>query len=255
MNVAILGCGAIGTEVARAIDRGEAGPVRLLWVFDKHRERAEELSRSLRSRPKVAGQVAEILADGEVGLVMELASQEAVRDYGEKILASGKDLLVLSTGALADPQLLRRLLEVKGGRRIYIPSGAILGLDALKACQLAGVHEVELTTRKPPSSVGEPPGLLFEGGVCEAVRKFPKSINVAATLALVVGEEKVRVRILSDPSVERTIHELRVRSEVSDFFCRVESKPFECNPLSSKITAFSVVRLLRDLTETLRIGT
>jgi aspartate dehydrogenase len=256
MNVALLGCGAIGSEVAKAIDEGKAGPVKLLWVFDRHKDKAEELSRLLKSRPKVAREMEEILSDKEVQLVIEAASQEAVREYGEGILASGKDLLILSTGALMDHQLFAKLLKAKkSGRRIYIPSGAILGLDALKACELAGVEEVELTTRKPSSSLGEPPGLLFEGSVREAIKRFPRAINIAATLALVVGEEKVRVRILSDASVKRTTHELRIRSKISDIFCRVESTPFEQNPLSSKITAHSVVRLLRDLTEPVKIGT
>ena len=256
MNVALLGCGAVGSEVAKAIDEGRAGPVKLLWLFDRNREKAERLSRSLHSRPKVAEKMEEILADKEVELVIEAASQEAVREYGESILSSGKDLLILSTGALMDPELFRRLLEAKkSDRRIYIPSGAILGLDALKACQLAGVREVELITRKPSSSLDEPPGLLFEGGAREAVKKFPKSINVAATLALVVGEEKVKVKIISDPSVRRTVHELRIKSEISDIFCSVENLPFEQNPLSSKITAHSVVCLLRDLTEPVKIGT
>jgi aspartate dehydrogenase len=253
MNVALLGCGAIGSEVARAIDEGRAGPIRLLWVFDKNRNKAEELSQSLKSRPKVAEKMEEILADKEVELVIEAASQEAVRDYGENILKSGKDLLILSTGALTDSQLFGRLLEArKSGRRIYIPSGAILGIDALKACQLAGIEEVELITRK---SLPGATGTVFEGSVREAVRKFPKSINIAATLALVAGEDKVKVRIISDPSLKRTVHELRVKSRVSDIFCRVESLPFEQNPLSSRITAYSVISLLRDLTELVRIGT
>ncbi|MEM2282144.1 MAG: aspartate dehydrogenase [Candidatus Hadarchaeales archaeon] len=252
MRVALLGCGAIGSEVARGIDEGKAGAVELLWVYDKTPEKALKLSASLRSRPRPAESVDQILQDRWVELVVETASQEAVREFSLKVLEAGKDLLILSTGALTEPNLLQRIMEAcsRLGRRVYVPSGAILGLDALKAHQLAGVEEVELTTVK----FGEKQGVLFEGGVQEAVRLFPRSINVAGTLALVVGADKLRVRVVADPSAKQTVHEVKVKGKLGSFHCRIENFPFEQNPLSSKLAAYSVLATLKELNQNLRVG-
>lgn len=273
LKAALIGCGAIGTVLARAIDEGEAGMVQLIWLYDLRRERSEMLSEKLRSRPRVAKSFSEIRDDVSVELVIEAASQGAVAQYAIDVLKSGKDLMVMSVGAFADEELLRRVFETaeRAGRRIYVPSGAISGIDGVKAAKLGGIEEVILTTRKPPSSLMysqyvrerglnladlQGPLVVFEGPAREAVKVFPESVNVAATLSLAgIGFDKTRVRIIADPSLKLNVHEIRVRGSAGELIAEARNVPSPDNPRTSYLAALSAVRMLRNITETVRVGT
>ncbi|MEM1874667.1 MAG: Gfo/Idh/MocA family oxidoreductase, partial [Candidatus Hadarchaeales archaeon] len=112
LGVGIIGCGALGSILAKEIDIEEAGEVRLVGVLDKKMEAAEKLSKTLRKKPKIFKTIEEMLADKEIDIVVETASQEAVKQYSEKILKAGKDLVILSVGALADKKLLSSLIKI-----------------------------------------------------------------------------------------------------------------------------------------------
>jgi aspartate dehydrogenase len=273
LKVALIGCGAIGTVIARAIDGGEAGRAQLSWLYDLRLERSEVLSKKLRSRPRVAKSFTEIRDDRSLDLVIEAASQGAVAQYAIDVLDSGKDLMVMSVGAFADEELLRNILVTaeRTGRRIYVPSGAIFGIDGVKAAKLGGIKEAILTTRKPPSSLIysqyvrernlnladlQEPLIVFEGPAREAVKVFPESVNVAATLSLAgIGFDKTRVRIIADPSLNLNVHEIRVRGSAGELIAEARNVPSPDNPKTSYLAALSAVRMLRNLTETVRIGT
>lgn len=273
MRVALIGCGAIGKVLARAIDSGRAGGAELAWLYDLKPEKSKALSEKLRSRPRIARGPAEICADGSVDLVIEAASQGAVAQYALDVLRSGKDLMVMSTGAFEDEKLLRDVREVaeRTGRSVYVPSGAILGMDGVKAARLEGIHEAILTTRKPPSSLIYSPyvrerGLnltnlreplvVFEGPAREAVKAFPESVNVAATLSLAgIGFDKTKVRIVADPSLKLNVHEVKVRGAAGEFVTEARNVPSPENPRTSYLAALSAVRMLHNLTEKIRIGT
>ncbi|RLF04026.1 MAG: aspartate dehydrogenase, partial [Thermoprotei archaeon] len=244
-RLAIIGCGAIGSLIARAVDEGVI-EAELLYLLDLDRAKAERLASSLeRQRPRVAGGIEEVVGDPRVEVVVEAASQEAVLQYGRMVLEAGKELVVLSVGALLTEEG-RRLLE-EHGDRIHVPSGAIAGLDALRALALAGVERVELVTRKHPSKLASSPyarerGLrlegirepvvVFEGPAEEAVRAFPRSLNVAAALA-VYSRAPVHVRVVADPQALRNIHEIKVYSRASALYIRVENVPHPENPKTS----------------------
>lgn len=261
LKVGIIGCGAIGTVLARAICRGEAGSAELVAIYDANPEKAEKLGRGLGNVP-IAGSISELLGK-KVGLVVEAASQDAVREYGELVLKSGKHLMVMSVGALLDDALAARLMkaaeEAKAG--IYVPSGAVLAIDALKAANIGKLKSVELTTRKPPESLGIKEKLtcekvVYSGNAEEAVRKYPQNINVAATISLAgIGKEKTRVVIIADPAAKRNIHELAAEGDFGRFVARIENVPSPMNPKTSHIAALSAIRLIRNFTETLKIGT
>ncbi|KXA99281.1 aspartate dehydrogenase, partial [candidate division MSBL1 archaeon SCGC-AAA261C02] len=213
------------------------------------------------------------LEDKEIDLVVEAASQEAVSEYAIGILESGKDLMVLSIGAFSDEGLFREVSETARdvGQRVYLPSGAILGLDGLKAVKIAGIDEVSLTTRKPPETLAatkfvkekkielsnlKEPKVIFEGSAREAVEAFPKSVNVAATLSLVTsGFDQTKVKVVADPSTDRNIHEIRVKGEAGEFTTRACNVSSPDNPKTSYLAALSAIQELRDLTGAVTIGT
>lgn len=264
-GVALIGCGAIGSLVAKAIDEGLVN-ARLLYLLDIVVEKAEELAKVLRQEPRVAREIGEILEDEDVEVVVEAASQEAVLQYAERVLEAGKELVVLSVGALLRPEL-KHLLE-DYGERIHIPSGAIAGLDALRSLVLVGIKRVVLTTRKHPSKLldspyarrrrldlegVEEPVVVFEGPAEVAVREFPRSLNVAATLALYSGAP-VHVRVVADPAATRNVHEVEVESEASRITITVENVPHPLNPKTSYLAALSAISLLRELCASPRGG-
>lgn len=273
MKVAIIGCGTIGTVLAKAIDEGRAGDAKLGWVYDLKPRKSLELVKKMRSKPRIAKSAADIYSDKAVDLVIEAASQKAVKQYSLEVIRSGKDLMVMSVGAFADDKLLKSLRRTteRNGRRIYIPSGAVLGIDGMKAAELGKIQEVVLTTRKPPSALAyseylhehkislkglKRPKVIFDGPARKAVRAFPASVNVAATLSLAgIGFERTRVRIVADPNINRNIHEIRVRGKSGEFITKAINVPFPESQRTSYLAALSAIRTLRNLSETIRVGT
>ena len=273
LKVALIGCGAIGTVLARAIDDRQVRVTELAWLYDSKPERSKVLARKLRSKPRVARSAAEIFADDGVDLIIEAASQAAVKQYSLNALRSGKDLMIMSVGAFGDRKLLEnvhRIAEEKG-RRIYIPSGAILGIDGMKAAELEGIEEATLTTRKPPAAFAQSAYLkkrgislkglkrsraIFEGPARRAVEAFPESVNVAATLSLAgIGLDKTKVRIIADPKLRLNVHEIRVKGKAGEFVTVARNVPFPGVPRTSYLAALSAIRTLRSITENIRIGT
>jgi len=273
VGAGLIGCGAIGTVIAEAIDSGKAGEIDLVIVYDIIAERAQNLASKLNRKPLVAKNISEVLERDDVQIVIEAASQEAVRQYAVKILSSNKDLMVMSTGALLDETLMAKIMEAakNSGRRVYVPSGAIVGLDNVKSAAIGQIEEVTLITRKPPISFkGAPyiekskidlstlkePLTLYEGPAREAVKLFPQNVNVAATLSLAgVGPDKTKVKVIVDPGIKNIIHEVHVRGEFGEILTRTVNKPFPSNPRTSYIAALSAIATLKKISENIIIGT
>jgi aspartate dehydrogenase len=267
-RIALIGCGAIGTVIAKSIDDGTV-PAELVVVMDKVAGAAESLAAMLDPKPKIVNSIEELI-ESNAQVVVEAASQEAVRGYAESILASGKDLVVMSIGALLDKELRRRLTDAaqRTQTRMYIPSGAIGGIDAIGALGLVGIVGIVLTVRKNPKGLSvylndqgiDPRGItqprvLYEGDVETAVKLFPANVNVAASLALASNSE-VKVRVVADPSLERNVHEIEVISNPSNLRLRFENLPHPDNQKTSFLAALSVVRLLQRIAgEELQVGT
>lgn len=273
IGAGLIGCGAIGTIMAEAIDSGKAGDINLIIVYDISRERSEKLVSKLKHKPIIAKEAEEVFNRNDVQLVIEAASQEAVKQYAVKVLLKNKDLMILSVGALLDEDLFNSLLEAakKSNRKIYVPSGAIVGLDNIKSASLESINEIILTTRKPPESLeGAPyikqkridlhsfkePCVLYEGPAKEAVKLFPRNINVAASLSLAgIGPEKTRVRIIVDPNIKNIIHEIYVRGEFGEIYTKTINKPCPSNPKTSYIAALSAIAALKNISGNIIIGT
>ncbi len=240
--VGVIGCGAIGAIIAEAFEKRILACDELV-LYDFELERAEKLKSMLRLPTRVVLSLNEMLKF-KPKVIVEAASQQAALDYVGKIVAADIDVIVMSTGALLQlpPQ----------GSRVHVPSGAIGGLDALSAAMLAGIEEIILTTRKPPRALdmcNREPEVVYEGAAEEAALRFPREMNVAATLALTVRPAKVKVQVVSDPEVERNTHEIHMKWRFGEMFLRFANDPHPLNPRTSALAAWSAIRLLRTLLE------
>ncbi|MBS7642595.1 MAG: aspartate dehydrogenase [Candidatus Bathyarchaeia archaeon] len=269
--VGIIGCGAIGGFIARSIDSGVVPRVEVRVVYDRNIDRCEALVSDLRCKPRIARSFDELLSE-DLDLVIEAASQDAVRMYAIPILRSGKDLMIMSVGALVDEDLLSRIREEASrmGRRVYIPSGAVVGVDGIRAACIGGIRRVVLTTRKPPRSfIGDEyvekmsidpesvrePTLIFDGSARDACRLLPRSVNIASTIALAgIGADRTSVKIYIDPGVDRNIHELYVEGEFGEFRIETRNVQFPLNPKTSMIAALSALALLKSIVDPIKIG-
>jgi aspartate dehydrogenase len=268
MKVGLIGCGAIGNVIAKAVGDGIG---ELVAFYDVDESKCVQLAGRLRKKPEIAKNFDEFISK-DMDIVVEAASQHAVREYAEKILKAGKDLMVMSVGAFVDDNLFERLKKVaeENRRRIYIPSGAVVGIDALKAVRHL-LTEVVLTTRKHPESLkGAPffeksgvdinsikePTLLFEGSAREAVKLFPQNVNVAAVISIAgIGFDRTKVRIIADPSADRNIHEIKMRGEFGEIVTIASNVKSPDNPKTSYLAALSAVRTLKNLSESIIVGT
>jgi aspartate dehydrogenase len=196
--------------------------------------------------------------------VLEAASQRVLKDIAYPVLAHGRDLVALSAGALEDEDFYHglKLLAQRHARRVYLPTGAIGGLDALAAAAIAGLDSVVLTTTKPPQAL---PGLqadslagptcIYEGPAREAVKRFPQNVNVAAAVSLAgIGFDRTTVRVVADPAAQRNRHQLEARGRFGELSIELRLLPSPENPKTSYLAALSAIGLVRRLSETVRIG-
>ncbi len=266
MKVGIIGCGAIGSVIVKATREEKFAEV--VALFDKNIEKARRLAK---------GEFGEFIAESfeefigiEMDVVVEAASQQAVKLYAERVLEKA-NLMIMSVGALVDSELLERIERAaeKYGRKVYLPSGAVAGLDALKSVKSA--EEVVLTTRKNPISLKGAPffeieginpdeiseeTLLFEGSARQAVKLFPQNVNVAAAVSLAgIGFDKTRVRIIADPELKTNIHEVRARGAFGEIVATTNNVPSPQNPKTSYLAALSAVRTLKNIGQRIVIGT
>ena len=241
--IGLIGCGAIGTLIAQAVEQKIVDCDKLL-LYDHKSEKADALQKSLKFPTEVVTSVDEMLTF-QPKVIVEAASQQAVRTYVSHIVAANVDLIVMSTGALLG-------LNAKGSR-VHFPPGAIGGLDAIGSASLTGIDKVVLTSRKNPKALGmnnKDAKLVYQGSAEEAAKRFPRGMNVAATLALTVKPARVRVQVFSDPAVQRNTHEIQVRWRFGEMLLRFANDPHPKNPHTSALAAWSALQLLKTLIET-----
>ena len=251
IRVGLMGCGNVGHIIAT-----QHSGVEITALYDRIHDRAEELARVCGGR---AFSDFSSFITAPFDLVVEAASVEAVQEYGEEILAHGKNLVMLSVGAMADPTFRERIVERarREGRKIYIPSGAILGLDNLKVGRIAPIDHLLLRTTKHPSSLkirADRKMMIFSGKANDCIRQFPKNINVAVALGLAAGRD-ADVEIWVDPEATRNIHEIEASGPFGEMYIRVSNIPSPENPATSYLAALSILTLLRNLEDPLVVGT
>lgn len=239
-KVGLIGCGAIATLIAEAIERKLVVCDEMV-LYDRDKKKAEKLKISLHFPATIVTGVEEML-NYKPKVIVEAASQEAAREYSERIIAKGVDLIIMSTGALLDLNLQ--------SSKVHVPSGAIGGLDALSSAALSGIDQVVLTSKKNPRAFdmnNTEKTVVYEGTAEEAVRLYPREMNVAATLALTVKPARVIVQVVSDPAVQRNTHEFSVKWKFGEMFLRFSNDPHPQNTHTSALAAWSAIKLLQTL--------
>ena len=264
-RVGIVGLGAIGRQVCRAIDDGIAG-LTLAAATARDRERAEAFLRTLQAKPPFVT-LDELI--GAADLVVEASTQAHLQEIAPKTLGRGRDLVVLSCGGLLGRGDWIALAEANRCR-ILVPSAAIAGLDGVKGARVGEITAVTMETRKPPRGLAGAPWiieqkidldaireetLIFEGSATDACRAFPANVNVVAALSLAgVGPERTRIRIYAVPGLDMNQHRITVQGEFGRLRIEVENVPSE-NPRTGKLSYLSTIALLRDLGASLHVGT
>ena len=265
LRVAIAGLGPIGSKVAEALDRGINGLV-LTAVSAQHPEKHRDWLGKLTEAPAVLP--IERLADVS-DIVIECAPARLVRSIVAPFVTKGKTAIVLSAGALLENEDLIELAKQNGGQ-IVVPTGALIGLDAVTAAAVGEIHSVRMVTRKPVQGLAGAPFLvennididqikeplkIFDGSAREAAKGFPANLNVAVALSLAgIGPDRTRLEIWADPALTRNVHRVEVDSDSARFSMSIENIPSE-NPKTGRITALSVIALLRKQQAALRVGT
>ena len=265
LRVAIGGFGAIGQEVTRALDDGIPG-LALAAVSARDEEKARRNLAGLKGDVALLP-LAELASHADI--VIECAPAAVFRELALPAIEAGRILVPLSVGQL----LVHADLEARAaetGARILVPTGALLGLDAVRAAAEGTIESVTMVTRKPPRGLAGAPYLsenaidldtitastrIFKGTAREGARGFPANVNVAAALSLAgIGPDRTMLEIWADPEVTRNTHTIEVEASSARFTLQIENVPSEANPRTGKITALSTIALLRGLTATLRVG-
>ena len=260
IKIGLLGCGAIGTQIALAIDSGKI-PAILTHVYDDSKNASELLVSKLQNKPEIVENT-HLLSSNSVHIIVEAASQDAVKDVALSILQNKKDLMIMSVGALLDESIYDILSDAceDFNRTIYLPSGAIAGLDGIKSIK-DELDSISITTTKHPRSLKGAKFFenseinldeincittIFEGTAKEAVSLFPKNINVAALLSLTgIGSEKTRVKIIADPNTDKNTHHIEAKGTFGKMTFNIENFPDSNNPKTSRLAILSAIETLR----------
>ena len=266
MKVGIAGFGTIGQRVASALDQGIEG-LELCGVMTRSAEKAQRALAQFR-RPVALMSIEELARAADV--VVECVPKAAFAQVAPVVISHRKLLVTVSGAALLEHPELVEEARRRGGR-IILATGALLGLDAVRAAAEGVIHSVSMITRKPPRSLTEAPivkerGIdldalreplqLFCGNAREGARQFPANVNVAAALGLAgIGPDRTQLQIWADPACSRNTHTIIIEADSARLEMKIENVPSEEHPGTGKITPLSVIALLRSLAAPLRVGT
>ncbi len=271
MRVGIIGGGTIARLFLEHIRRGDLGRARVVAIAGRSgRSRGRELAKAF--RVPFVSDLKSLLAK-RPDVVVEAASHEAVREYGEPLLRKGVALIVLSCGALCDDALRRKLerAAARSGALLSVPSGGIGGLDALKAACIAGVDEVTIAVTKPPAAwkgiayvekLGvdldglRAPRVLFDGTAREGVPHFPANVNIAAVLSMAgIGFDKTRLKVIADPALKHNTHYIDIKGRTGNISIKLENVPAPDNPKTAWLACYSALAALKAAKSPVRYGT
>jgi len=268
MKAGLIGCGAIGREIAYAID-SQIPQLELFLVYDVEKKKADELVNKLKRKPKVGSDIQQVVT--ETDLTIEAASPKIVGELLTLAEKRGKDLMIMSIGGVLNHLELLNRIKKEGKCKIFFPSGAIAGVDGLNAAREKNIQSISITTSKPPKALLnapyiiqnkieleniKKPTLIFEGNCEEAIKAFPRNINVSATLSLAgVGMKKTKVKIIANPNITKNEHKIEVKGEFGEMEVVVRNVPSSINPKTSYLAALSAVATLRKMVSPVKIGT
>lgn len=267
VRVGLVGCGTIGSQLALAVERAHAALARIVALHDTNRAHATALQHRLRSHPPILS-LAQLIRRSD--LVLEAASVDAAADVATRALRAHRSVLLMSVGGLLRNRSWERAARSSRGT-LYLPSGALAGLDGIKALAVGRITRASLTTRKPPRALaGAPyvqrrglkldrltkPTVIFEGSAREAIKAFPQNVNVAAALTLAAGRagRRATIRVVADPTATVNVHELEVEGDCGRIQCRIQSRP-SANPKTSELAVRSAIATLDRMFTKVQVGT
>lgn len=267
MKIGIIGCGAIGSAVIKAMEGIER--VEKTYVYDRKKTITAEVLQ-LYSKTSSVDSIEVLIEKSD--LIIETASQEAAKSYIPLVLEKGKDAMMMSAGAMADPKFRERVKRAAQatGARLYIPSGGICGIDGISAASQGDIKRVELITVKHPrayrgvkyleerrinlDTITEPT-VLYKGPADEAARNFPKNVNIAATISLAgKGFKDTLVTVIADPSAVENTHKLLVQGDFGKIAIEIKNNPSPKNPSTSYIAVLSAVSAVKKLLSDVWVG-
>ena len=268
IKIGIVGCGAIGSRLGKSVKKELRGLCEITALFDIDPAKAESLARVCAKPGSVKKSLDQLLKNCD--LMVEAVNAPHTETIIRKGLAAGKDILVMSVGKLLETKNLFPFAK-KNRCALLIPSGAIAGIDAIKAASLGRIDKVTITSRKPPLGFSNAPyvkekgidlsgiekeTVLFEGNVETAVRSFPQNINVAATLALASqAPDKLTIRIIASPETQTNSHEIEVTGDFGRISSRTENVVCPDNPKTSYLAVLSAIQTLKEYCSGTHVGT
>lgn len=256
MRIGIIGAGAIAQFLIEQLNEQQVGRFVVTSLFVRSKEKYELLADKF--NVTLYTEVREFLQSG-IDVVVEAATIEAVQELMPIVLTK-KPAVLISVGALAEASLRQQLLALTLQHKLYLPSGAIGGLDFIQnAAALGTLSNVSLSTRKPAPSLLEEPiseaKVIFQGTAAEAITLFPKNMNVSIVLALAgLGFEQTMVEVIADPHITQNIHVITASGDFGEVTIQVKNNPLPTNPKTSYLAAMSIIGTLKRLDQSLVIG-
>lgn len=269
LKIGIVGCGAIGGSLAKVVANEMSRQAKLTAFYDIDADKSKKLSKSISKNKNLAvGSLEQLISNSD--LVIESAAGNSSWEIAQAALISRRDILIMSVGGIVGHFKELSALAIRYNSKVYIPSGAIAGIDALKAANAGGIKKVVLTTRKNPLSFKgvkfvEDKGIildkikedtvLFSGTASKAVKYFPQNINVAGVLSIAgIGPAKTMVKIIASPFIQKNIHEIRIESRAGVIVTRTENILHPDNPKTSYLAVMSAVAVLKQIFVPVKIG-
>ncbi len=274
-KVAIIGCGTIGGELAKNIDNKNIPNCILSSIFDIDQNKLKNIYEKLQNKPVIFENFKEFIESAEfdrIDLIIEAASINAASKYIRDILQNGKDIMIMSIGVFSDDKTFKELQSIIESKHnnIYLPSGAIGGIDIIRSIKKY-IESITLITTKNNNSLKGAPffsnyninideinnrQVIFDGNAGEAIIQFPSNVNVAALISLAgIGFKKTNVKIIVDPNESNNTHEIIVKWIFGEFNIKVINKPSIENPKTSYLAVLSAIECLRSICKhDLKIG-
>lgn len=269
LNIGLVGCGAIGSSLARRIIFDFRDKARLAGVNDLDMDKAYAVRRLCKKTAPLVLSLGDLIKRSD--LIIEATHASAAFTIAKKVVLASRNIMIMSVGGILGHYRQLKELAQKKGARIFIPSGAVAGIDGLKAASCGKIKKVTLITTKPKRAFSgvayaikknkrfnDTKGdiVIFEGSAQAAVKVLPRNINVAATLSLAgIGPEKTRVRVIASDRVSANTHQIEIESDAGRIICSAENVVHPDNPKTSYLAALSAAAMLKRILEPVEIGT
>jgi aspartate dehydrogenase len=266
-EIALIGCGAIGSEIAQSIDNNLIPNCSISIIFDIDNNRLESISGKLKNKPILFNNFLEFINSSQfrkIDLVIEAASINAASNYVLDILDKGKDLLIMSIGVFSDHDFFKKIIQIleEKSNNVFLPSGAIGGLDIIRSIK-NHIESITLTTTKNNKALRGAPffsnnkididkvnkkQIIFDGNAYDAIKQFPSNVNVSALISLAgIGFAKTKVIIAVDPDEPNNVHEIHIKWKFGEVLIKINNKPSIENPKTSYLATLSALECLRSL--------